>query len=322
MSKQTILPDLSAQGQNGVLTKMIQQPVDNAISISWQDGAKYTEKWKGPYDAMRGVTANGGTIKGKAWLVGYGRPTLDNDWVSLIGMPTPVSGMAWMIDTIQITEIEAGAHGELEIQYKAVPLDMFPMGGYGSTSSQVSTEVITESSGWTLRWGTYSRSPLEYCTKEPNQHTGGNDEDTMVAHADCVIKCAQLPKPRKEQIPSDWRQSPTQHPTQYMWVEPNQAGESVSAEVKELHNDKERQIYNYYTRSIQPVFHYPILSYTSTYEYPVSSSTTYDVNQDLVDTKIDGLPNNCPFELDGWEWVHCGTEAQTRKTNTAKKNTF
>lgn len=63
MSRQNIPPDPT--GQNGVLTKMIQQPIDNAIEISWQDGAKYVEKWKGPYAEMKEVTKQGGTIMGK-----------------------------------------------------------------------------------------------------------------------------------------------------------------------------------------------------------------------------------------------------------------
>ena len=207
-----------------MLTKMVQQPVDNAIEISWQDGAKYTERWKGPYEAMKGVTATGGTVLGVTWLVGYARPTLPNtSWASLIAPPTPTSGMTWMIENIQVTEVEAGAHGLLEISYKAVPTNMIPQGGYGSkpTSADTSSEVVTETTGWQLRWGTYSRNVLEYCTKEPNSHTGKQDESQFVAHADCVIKCAQLPKPRKNQIPSDWRDHPTDHPEQYMWVEPN-----------------------------------------------------------------------------------------------------
>ena len=323
MSRQSITEDNLAQ--NGVLTKMVQQPVDNAIEISWQDGAKYTERWKGPYDAMKGVTATGGTVKGATWLVGYARPSLGADWASLIGMPTTTSGMNWMIDTIEVTEEEAGAHGIFEVTYKAVPSDILPQGGYGSkpTSSSTSTEVVTETTGWTLRWGTYSRNVLEYCTKEPNDHTGQEDESSFVAHADHVIKCAQLPKPRKNQIPSDWRSSSGDHPVQYMWVEPNQAGESVSADVKELCNEKEREIYNYYTRGIQPVFHYPILTYTQTYEYPLSEThPNFDVQADKVDEKIQGIPNNCPFNLPNWEWVHCGTEAQTRRYKTIQKSTF
>lgn len=44
------------------LSAMVQQPVDNALEISWDNGARYTERWKGPYGVMKGVTANGGTI--------------------------------------------------------------------------------------------------------------------------------------------------------------------------------------------------------------------------------------------------------------------
>lgn len=97
----------------------------------------------------------------------------------------------------------------------------------------------------------------------------------------------------------------------------------MSADVKELHNEKEQEIYNYYTRGIQPVFHYPILTYTQTYEFPLSEShPDFDVQQNLVDTKIQGEPFNCPFVLDGWEWIHCGTEAQTRRYSSIAKSTF
>lgn len=230
--------------------------------------------------------------------------------------------MVWMIDTIEVTEIEAGAHGELLITYKAVPTDTFPMNGYGGKepSSEVSTEVINESSGWTLRWGTYSRNPLEYCTKEPNPYTGSNSENIYVAKVDNVIRCSQLPKPRTEQIPADMRDK-TQHPPQYMWIEPNQAGESLSADVKELANEKERKIYNYYTRGVQPTFHYPVLTYTYTAEYGADYKVPFYVASELVDEKLKTeLPDNCPFNLEGWEWLHCGTEAQVRKIKTIQKN--
>lgn len=320
MSRQTITPDLI--GQNGVLTKMVQQPIDNAIEISWQDGARYTEKWKGPYHEMKEVTKDGGLIMGKAWKVGFGRPVLDDNWVSLINIPQPVTGMAWMIDTIEVTEIEAGAHGELLITYKAVSLDDLPMVGYGGKepSSETSSEVVTESSGWTLRWGTYSRNVLEYCTNLSIYHVDDPSDHAKIAHADCVIKCSQLPKPRKSQIPSDWRGSGSSHPEQYMWVEPNQAGESVSADVRELGNDKERKIYDYYTRGVQPVFHYPVLTYTYTAEYGADYTGKFYVADELVDTKETALPTKCPFDLDGWEWLHCGTEAQVRKVKKTTRN--
>ena len=320
MSRQSITEDNLAQ--NGVLTKMVQQPVDNAIEISWQDGAKYTERWKGPYDAMKGVTATGGTVKGATWLVGYARPSLGTDWASLIGMPTTTSGMTWMIDTIEVTEIEAGAHGELLITYKAVSTDDLPMVGYGGKepSSETSSEVVTESSGWTLRWGTYSRNVLEYCTNLSIYNVDDPSDHANIAHADCVIKCSQLPKPRKSQIPSEWRGSGSSHPEQYMWVEPNQAGESVSADVRELGNDKERKIYDYYTRGVQPVFHYPVLTYTYTAEYGADYNGKFYVADEIVDTKETALPTNCPFDLDGWEWLHCGTEAQVRKVKKATRN--
>lgn len=79
-----------------------------------------------------------------------------------------------------------------------------------------------------------------------------------------------------------------------MWVEPNQAGESVSADVRELCNsEKERQIYNYYVRGVQPVFHYPILQYSETFEYPLSAVSGLVENHglyvaaELVDIKAE-----------------------------------
>lgn len=105
--------------------------------------------------------------------------------------------MKWMLDSINVTEIEAGQHGILELVYKAVPANLLPMGGYGteSTSADASAgiEVYTEQCGWNLRWGTYSRNVLEYCTKEPNVYTQGDDQDMVDEHcarADKVIRCA------------------------------------------------------------------------------------------------------------------------------------
>lgn len=58
---------------------MVQQPVDNAIEISWDNGARYTERWKGPYESMNGVTAIGGTVLGASLIVGKSRPNLSQN---------------------------------------------------------------------------------------------------------------------------------------------------------------------------------------------------------------------------------------------------
>lgn len=176
---------------------MVQQPCDSALDISWQNGARYTERWKGPYSAMKNVSNNGGVVMGRRLIVGKVLPSAGGNWKSIAGLggvPPVLSGMKWVVDSITVTEIEAGEHGLIEITARAVPEDE-EIGGYGSNADQsgepsLSTEVVTDQSGWTLRWATYSRSPLEYCTSEPNAHTGSGSEDNMVAHADCVIRCA------------------------------------------------------------------------------------------------------------------------------------
>ena len=169
---------------------MVQQPVDNAIEVSWDNGARYTERWKGPYSAMRGVTSRGGNVLGRKFIVGQEIPAVTGDWHSLIGAPSPLNGMKWMVDTITATELEAGDHGILEITYKAVPDDVLPMGGYGTSADAEDPsgriKVVTANSGWTLRWGTYSRNVLEYCDLSTGQQEQGNDH----AHADHIIKCA------------------------------------------------------------------------------------------------------------------------------------
>ena len=244
---------------------MVQQPVENAIEVSWDNGARYIERWKGPYSAMRGVTSSGGTVMGRRLAVGEKRSGMNSNWKWLIDAPSPLPNMSWMVDSVTATELEAGSHGLLEITYKAVPDGLLPMGGYGTSAETGDPsgriKVVTANSGWTLRWGTYSRNVLEYC--DLSADSADNDDNDEAAHADHIIKCAQLPKPRTSQIPEDWRADPERFPPQYMWVEPNQAGESVSADVRRLCiSKKERQIYNYYVRGVQPVFHYPILQYS------------------------------------------------------------
>lgn len=119
-----------------------------------------------------------------------------------------------------------------------------------------------------------------------------------------------------------------------MWVEPNQAGESVSADVRRLCiSSKERQIYNYYVRGVQPVFHYPILQYSETFEYPLSAVSgmieghNLPVESDYVDIKADWNTHpalkQCPFDLkDKWQFVDVGTECTTRESTTIEKATF
>lgn len=173
---------------------MVQQPVDNAIEVSWDNGARYTERWKGPYSAMKGVTSSGGNVMGRNFIVGQALPDIPSEgkWHSLIGAPSPLSGMKWMVDTVTATELEAGDHGLLEITYKAVPATLLPMGGYGTSAETGDPsgriKVVTANSGWTLRWGTYSRNVLEYC--DISADSTDNNDTEGVAHADHIIKCA------------------------------------------------------------------------------------------------------------------------------------
>lgn len=161
---------------------MVQQPVENAIEVSWDNGARYTERWKGPYSEMKGVTTNGGEVMGRNFLVGQELPAIPSSgkWHSLIGAPSPLTGMKWMVDTITATELEAGDHGLLEITYKAVPDNLLPMGGYGTSAETGDPsgriKVVTTNSGWTLRWGTYSRNVLEYCVISADS-TDNDDND-------------------------------------------------------------------------------------------------------------------------------------------------
>ena len=108
----------------------------------------------------------------------------------------------------------------------------------------------------------------------------------------------------------------------------------MSADVRELCNsEKERQIYNYYVRGVQPVFHYPILQYSETFEYPLSAVSGLVENHglyvaaELVDIKADWdnhpALKQCPFDLkDKWEFVDVGTECTTRESTTIEKATF
>lgn len=172
---------------------MVQQPVDNAIDISLDNGARYTERWKGPYSQMRAVTSAGTQVMGYTFQVGKERPNVAApNWQSVIGPPTPVGKMKWMVDAVNVTELEAGDHGLLEVTYRAVPESMLSaMGGYGWSDvpgSPSAKMVYTENSGWNLRWGTYSRNVLEYCDLSTVEDDNNENDDT--AHADHIIKCA------------------------------------------------------------------------------------------------------------------------------------
>lgn len=147
--------------------------------MSWDNGATYTERWKGPYSDMKGVTDAGGTVMGRNFIVGQEIPAIPSEgkWHSLIGAPSPLNDMKWMVDTITATELEAGDHGLLEITYKAVPATLLPMGGYGTSAETGDPsgriKVVTANSGWTLRWGTYSRNVLEYCNLSAQENVQG-----------------------------------------------------------------------------------------------------------------------------------------------------
>lgn len=316
MTRQTIHVN-DTVNHSGVLECCVQQAVDNALDISWE-GCTYTERFKGPYAELKKVSSNGGSIFGTRFVIGRKRPNLTAPkWDVQIQPPTPVDGMMWILDGTTVSESEAGEHGIVEFTWKAAISESD--GGYGtemSASASVSVEIFDSDTGWTLRWGTYSRSPLEYCTIQPNDYEGTPSEKTKVANANNVLKCAQYPKPRQWQVAASEYASMIDD-IQYMWIEPNEAGDSVSADIKMLNNPKEKMIYNYQCRGVQPVFHYPILTYNEKWEIPLTPelSTGRDkkyVFADKVDHIIDMDRSLCPFQLSGWTWIDCGTESETR----------
>lgn len=104
---------------------------------------------------------------------------------------------------------------------------------------------------------------------------------------------------------------------QYTWIEVDTTNALSSIEY--LKNDKERQIYDLYCRNVQPTFHYPILTYTESWNYPKNYPRKLITYSDggKIDYKIEpgtdpeALLLQCPIELSGWEFVNVGCHAKT-----------
>lgn len=144
---------------SGVLDTLVRQTCDNTPSED-QGGIHYEEKWKGPYAKIKEVLSH--------IHVGMSITQVRNALRTYIGISEQITypscptrgGVAgvWYVRGIRTEEIDAGAHGNLQLSYDAY---------YGDDDDDLTDDPFQDV--WTINWQSYSVDPYAFCSNKPNQ---------------------------------------------------------------------------------------------------------------------------------------------------------
>lgn len=113
--------DLSARNNQstGSLARLVQQPGASMPNVT-EDSITFQEIFKGPYNTLKNLPLR--QFNGfPRFEVGKERPSAisnDNLFTVRFDPPSPLSSMAWIIDSVDVEEIEPGDHGIMTVNYK------------------------------------------------------------------------------------------------------------------------------------------------------------------------------------------------------------
>jgi len=293
------------------LSSMILQP--NSLQISNdKDCQRMTEVWKGPWSVLKDLTnIKDKSVFGVKLYPGIIRPSaMDSSTSWKKEFDTPVASISaktveWLIDTVETKQIEAGDYGELTITYSSVRQNS---SGGGQNADIPGDCVQTQPTVWSLNWGTFTRSPLEYA----QDVTGGTAEDIKNCYENDHPGSVAEAVPLNPQVDADNLKY-----AYYMGTE------DINREIKILVDNgvpESTKIYEYLCKGITPQFHYPIVSKQD--HFFLSSGFVFNVTPGVDIDKKQSLPASCPYQFNNnWQWLKTDDSYQITQ-NTFEGTTY
>lgn len=122
-----------------------------------------------------------------------------------------------------------------------------------------------------------------------------NPELSGTANSQNIIDCSRYPRPGDGEVSDD--------DYYYSWTDP-QTGETKTL------SDIEKAIYHKYKNDQSPIYHYPVITHIQTVhcEKMATFRPKIAMALDVVTKTLDANSGDeCPFDTDGFEWLHTGS---------------
>lgn len=247
---------------------LIKQPVENAFSIGPNDVIQFHEKWKGQYSYCNAILAAFKNTNRKY-----------PSFYSLIGTkqeaytaPAQISGYYWYISDINVSEIDAGVHGYIELT---------ATNQYDSESGGGEQPEWESTTTWQLDWQTESYDVYAYCKNDLSSTSTASRD-----HIEGYLNMQHM----YQNLKNDY-----QYPVDY--------GKNYKL------NQHEKDILQKKLQGKNPIKHYPIATITIVYHNVKASQLDNIYTQDQTLAVQDTIypSSTIPFTIPGtWQWLGCG----------------
>lgn len=293
---------MAAQVDNdGVLTEVIQQVSDGSPQYS-MNAQTYSAKFKGPYktlkDANRMVDLDLSAALG----------TIGLDIQKHFSFPNPPTGTTWYVTGTTLEQLEAGDHSILTVNCEARDPNLRPSGD---------SAFDPYSDTWQLRWESYTLKPAAFCSNEP--HYDPSITDPTIEEDQPIEGYAS-----REHIDLFLNGNDKGVAKKHRWYR-DDSGNAWYL------NDAENLIVDKSLEDKSALWHYPVLTHTTTLNHyssnissVISNNITYDeVIGDKIDYIVGGsaepkdAPDGCPYEFPTepkWIWIKTGDDMSHTKT--------
>ena len=317
---------------NGVLSCLVQQPVDNTPSEvrtgPQTTTLKYVEKFKGPYNKIKDILnyvkmgytvtqAHTAMLELAGKIISYFNvPTCPNRVDDTVDPPV-IYGGTWKVVGVVVDEHTAGDHAFVRIDYEGI---------YDKTTDS-SQDV------WSLSWQSYSVDPYAFCKNDASQPypcSPNFDDSSFAQHAvppEEQYWGGAANRANIEKYLNSLHETKIVQGTEYAYYTPNQA----QLDVRYFLNGGEQMIMKKKMLGRNATWHYPVLTHQTVETIDLSAATLDTTVGDNIDHIIDyseliaaGCPYNFPKknDKDVWIWVKTGDEMSETKDVTNKKITF
>lgn len=248
---------------NQILSGLVQQS-GNDVCNNANGTITFTETYKGPWTTINDLPTSGGFDYGVSRA-----STVANEWDSIFPAPKPPNGNSWYLVQVTTSQLEAGDHGEIRLTWEMRKTE-------GQDVDPDAPDLSTVTVNWECAWQGESTNVLAYCS-----NGGVNvDPNRTNAYAGNILLWAEEENAMIKSANS----------FQYDGIEYKL-------------NDAELSVGQLYSKDVNPVFHSPVVTKTSTRNIEQLSS--------IAITGIDTIQTieDCPFKFDqDWKFILLGND--------------
>ena len=290
----------AAVDSNGVLSDLIQQVSDNSPQYT-ENQQTYIAKFKGPYQVLK----NANNMVNKLLTEAFS--TINVNTYNNFSFPNPPNGLQWYVIGTTVEQIEAGSHAILTVTCEARDQSFLPSGDVSDPYADT----------WQLRWESYTLKPAAFCSNKPHYDYSLTDPN--------VTEGAKLNgDASREHIDIFLNGNDKGVSKGHRWYRDDQ-GQAWYL------NDAENLIINKTLEDKSALWHYPVLTHTTTLNHFVNNVSAVLSNNvkynEVIGDKIDYIvggsanpkasPDGCPYKFPTdpkWIWVKTGDDMQHVKT--------